>query len=184
MPAQEESSQSGGATPPPDGTLFPSSFGEDGGEPVENTSVPVVALASFWVWIGSAVAGFAGTAYALTDYGDLTNRLEGIAREQQLTATPEQLETAAQALLLGTLGAVLVLGVAQLALAGVLWTRRNWARGVLAGTAVLTLVVFVVAQELMTGSARLCLLLQALLVIVASILMLLPPSNAWFRRRA
>ena len=41
----------------------------------------------------------------------------------------------------------------------------------------LTLVVVVVAQELVSGSARLCLLFAGKLVIVASILMFLPAKQ-------
>ncbi len=149
--------------------------------------MPSQVTTSFWLWIAGFIAGLAAAAVAASGFDDLAPELAGRIREQitvnQLTIAPSQVGPLADGILLITLATVAVLVVLQLVLVGLMRGRRGWARVLLVLTVVPSVPAILVAQDLVTFRTQLGFLLQGALMILGSILMFLPDSNAWFRAR-
>lgn len=149
--------------------------------------MPDQVTTSCWLWIVGFLAGLAAAVVALTRLDELEAELkltlQDVVTSRQLSITPEQLDSVVEAVLLATLAAIVVLIVLQVLLVALLRARRGWARGLLMVTVLLSAPVLFVAQDLVTGQARLGFLLQAVLMVLGAILMYVPDSNAWYRRR-
>lgn len=86
-------------------------------------------------------------------------------------------------MLVAALGALALLTLGQLLLAVLTRGRRNGVRITLLVVSVLEIPVLLIAQELLATPRRYAVLVQAVLMVTAVVLMVLPESNAWFRRR-
>ena len=86
-------------------------------------------------------------------------------------------------MLVAALGALALLTLGQLLLAVLTRGRRNGVRITLLVVSVLEIPVLLIAQVLLATPRRYAVLVQAVLMVTAVVLMVLPESNAWFRRR-
>lgn len=144
---------------------------------------PGTVTASFWLWVASFAVGLAVVAYSLSRFDALQQSLVDTVRAEQPGLDGETLSRAADMTLYIGLGGITALVLVQLLLAVLMRARRHWARVALALSAVLALAGALLALVAVAERARAALPLQALLILVAAVLMFLPGANAWFRRR-
>ncbi|WP_222195658.1 hypothetical protein [Modestobacter italicus] len=145
---------------------------------------PRTVRTAAWAWCAASVAGLVALATAALDLAGLRQRLVDSAATADPAAEEELLREGADTTVLAVLGplaALIVLG----ALCLVLYLRRRsrWGRGLLV-LGVLTVVVDVLAQDLLTGGPeidRIAAIAQGGLIALALVLLLLPPSRAWSR---
>lgn len=137
-----------------------------------------------WCWLAGALAGAVALGAAALDLAGVRQRLVDTAAAADPTADAELLREGADTTVLAVLGPLAVLVVLGL-LCLVLHLRRRspWSRLLLA-LGLLTVVVDVLAQDLLSGGPeadRTAVLVQGALVVLALVLLLLPRSRRWAR---
>jgi len=145
---------------------------------------PWTVRAAARCWAAGALAGVVALGAAALDLAGMRQRLVDAAAAADPAADAELLREGAYTTVLAVLGplaALVVLGVLCL----VLFLRRRsvWSR-VLLVLGLLTVVVDVLAQDLLSGGPeadRVAVLTQGGLVVLALVLLLLRPSRAWSR---
>lgn len=139
---------------------------------------------SFWLWMASFVVGLLAIAYSLSRFDELHQRLADTVRAQEPGIGGELLNRAVDITLYVGLGGPAAVILLQLLLAVLMRARRNWARVLLAVLAVVGIAGAVFSLVTVAEQARVAVPLQALLIVVATVLMFLPAANTWFRQRA
>ncbi|HEX2297035.1 MAG TPA: hypothetical protein VHH34_00710, partial [Pseudonocardiaceae bacterium] len=117
-------------------------------------------------------------------FNELHQRLADDVLAQRPTIKGDLLNRAVDLTLYIGWGGITALVLMQLPFAVLMRARRNWARVLLAVLAVVGMVWAVFSLVTLAEEARLGLALQALLIVVATVLMFLPRANAWFRQPA
>ena len=137
--------------------------------------------AAFWSWVASVLVGLVAIAYSATRFDELHQRLADEVRAQQPDIGAELLNRVVDTTLsIGLAGPAVVLGV-QLLLAALMRGRRGWARVALAVVGLLGLLGAAVSLVSLAEQVRLVLPLQALLIVVGTVLMFTPSASTWFR---
>ena len=139
---------------------------------------------SSWAWLAGAAVGLLALAYSMSQLDELHRRLADSVRTQRPGIESELLDRAVGITIYVGLGGAIALILAQLLLAVLMLTGRNWARVLLVLVAVLGLAWTVFSLVTMVELVRAALPLQALIASVATVLMFQPGANSWFRRRA
>ena len=145
---------------------------------------PGTVRGAAWCWVAATLAGLAALGAAALDLAGLRQRLVDSAATADPAADPELLREGADTTVLAVLGPLAVLVVLGLACL-VLYLRRRsvWWR-VLLVLGLLTVVVDVLAQDLVSGGPevdRIATIAQGGLVVLALVLLLLRPSRRWTR---
>ncbi|MGY5883057.1 hypothetical protein [Modestobacter lacusdianchii] len=145
---------------------------------------PGTVRAAAWTWCAATLAALVALAAAALDLADLRQRLVDSAATADPAAEEELLREGADTTVLAVLGPLAVLTLLGV-LCLVLYLRRRsgWARGLLV-LGVLTIVLDVLAQDLLTGGPevdRIAAIAQGGLVALALVLLLLPASRTWSR---
>ncbi|WP_155886203.1 MULTISPECIES: hypothetical protein [Actinoalloteichus] len=163
----EPDRQPGGGMPPPP----PLSPDEDGrSQPAMPTEVRV----SFWIWIGSAVLNIVFNLLALTGLDELR---EEFRREGQANGlSPDEVDSVFNTAIGVTLVVALAIQALYVLFAFKMRDGRNWARAALTVLAVLNLLLFASA-----GGGNGMNTLFNMLPVVATVLLFLPNSNAYFQ---
>lgn len=157
-------------------------------EDVDEPMPPTLARSQFF-WLAYFIAGAVVASVALFRADELREKLRTTVLEQQPDLTEESLErvvTASIAVAVGVLVLVLVFEVLMV----VLTRQHGWARIPLVAFVVLSLpLLAVVAGVLSAGgpvyqdTILVGLVVQLVLVVIASVYMFAPSSTAWYRRR-
>lgn len=145
---------------------------------------PRPVTVSFWLWVASFVVGLLAIAYSLSRFDELHQRLADTVRAQEPGIGGELLNRAVDITLYIGLGGPTAVILLQLLLAVLMRARRNWARVLLAVLAVVGIAGAVFSLVTVAEQARVAVLVQALLIVVATVLMSLPAASTWFRQRA
>ncbi|MGH3797474.1 MAG: hypothetical protein ACRDSP_21605 [Pseudonocardiaceae bacterium] len=145
---------------------------------------PGVVRWSFWLWLGSFAVGLLAIAYSVSKVDTIRGLLENDVRAQRPGISIELLNRVVDTTLYVGLAATTAVILMQLLLAVLMRTRRNWARITLVLMGAFGLVVTVFSLVTVDEKARAALPLQALLMVIATVLMFLPSAGAWFRHRS
>lgn len=144
---------------------------------------PIAVTASFWLWLASFAVGLFMVAYSVSQFDLLYRRLAETVRARQPGIDDELLSRAVDLTLYLGLGGTTAVVLLQLLFAVLMRGRRNWARVLLVVTAAIGVAGALLSLVAMAEPARAALPLQALLILVATVLMFLPAANGWFRQR-
>lgn len=157
--------------------------------PIVKPVVPSGAIkASRYLWFASFVAGIMVVLFAFLARSNQTDRIQDVIRDLDPDRNEDTLETAANIVLWGSLGAVGVVLLVELALLFSMLRGRGWIRFVQLPVLLLHAVVAVVADGLIVGDdvdgvfLRALLAAQLLLAVAGFCASFLPGTRAWFRR--
>ncbi|WP_374947893.1 hypothetical protein [Agreia sp.] len=181
---------------PPDKRPRPSSSPPPRPVMSDNTSAPIIRpvlpsgaiQASRYLWFGSFVAGVMVALFAFLARSNQTDRIQDVIRDLDPDRDADTLETAANIVLWGSLGAVLVVLLVELALLFSMLRGRGWIRFVQLPMLVVHAIVAIVADALIVGDdvdgvfLRALLAAQLLLAVAGFLASFLPGTRAWFRR--
>lgn len=138
---------------------------------------------SYWLWMVSFAIGLLVIGYSVLRFDQLHELLAEQVRAQRPDIGADLLNRIVDITLATGLGGSTGIIVVQLLFAVLMRARRNWARVLLAVTAVFGLVGLGFSLVTVDKRAQLALPVQALLVIAAIVLMFVPSAGAWFRNR-
>ena len=145
---------------------------------------PGAVRVAAWCWVAGALAGVVALAAAALDLTGVRQRLIDSAAAADPAADQELLRQGADTTVLAVLGPLAVLVVLGLCCLVLHLRRRSvWSRLLLV-LGLLTVVVDVLAQDLLSGGPevdRTAVLVQGALVVLALVLLLLRPARAWAR---
>lgn len=141
---------------------------------------PRVVDVSYWLWLGACLVGMITVTATLVYFSRLQADMLSIVDQQfpqEMPETREQVATAAVAILIGT-GVLIVL--VQMTLAIVLRSGRGWARFALVVFGLLGAVYGAAAVGATPMVTKAGLLATIALMLIATVLMFLPPARSWF----
>jgi hypothetical protein len=144
--------------------------------------------ASRYLWFASFVAGIMVALFAFLSRTNQTERIQDVIHDLDPDRDADTLETAANIVLWGSLGAVIVVLLVELAMLFSMLRGRGWVRFLQLPMLVVHAIVAVVADALIVGEdvdgifLRALLAAQLLLAIAALCASFLPGTRAWFRR--
>ena len=145
---------------------------------------PGTVRAAAWCWAAGALAGAVALGAAALDLAGVRQRLVDAAAAADPAADAELLREGADTTVLAVLGPLAALVVLGLLCLGLYLRRRSmWSRALLV-LGLLTVLVDVLAQDLLSGGPktdRVAVLAQGGLVVLALVLLFLRPSRAWSR---
>ena len=143
-----------------------------------------------WLWIAAGIIPVLGLVAALTRFTEIGEHLREAARTADPGATAEAISRAAGVTVLAALLALAVPVIVQIVLALLMVNRRGWARILLAIVGLLGLPVAVIAFGALSDESpqtqrnlEIGISLQAVLIVLATVLMFLPAANRWFSGR-
>lgn len=143
---------------------------------------------SRYLWIGSFVAGLMVVFFAFLSRNNQTERIQEVIRDLDPDRSEDTLEAAANIVLWGSLGAVIVVLLIELVLMAAMLRPRGWIRFVQLPFLVVHAGVMIIADALIVGEdadgayLAALLLAQLLLAVAALIASFLPGTRAWFHR--
>jgi hypothetical protein len=163
--------------------------------PLDRLPVPAPrsVIASLWIWIISCLVPLVAIIYSVTRLDDVRAHLRATAMIEDPSATAESLDRVVNVTMWIALAALAVPVVVEIILAIVMANRRNWARVLLLLAGLLGIPAAAIAFGALSDDAAasknnlaIGIAVQALLVVVAIVLMFVPSANHWFRtsRRA
>lgn len=151
-------------------------------------SIPSVMRISVWSWIGSGIiaAGTLGFAALRFEQRRAGLRADVLARDPSLG--PAQLNGVVLFFLLAGFVGLALPAILQVVLALVMSRGRNWARVLLTAVAVVSLPAIVIAGGTLAGPGsivanyvQLGTVAMVVAMLIALVLMYLPPANRWLR---
>lgn len=155
-------------------------------KPVERSGAITV---SRFLWIASFVAGLMVVFFAFLSRNNQTERIQGVLRDLEPARAESTLESAANVVLWGSLGAVAVVLLVELILMFAMLKPRGWVRFVQIPMLAINVAVTLIAAGLIVGDdadgVYLAVLLgaQLLLAVAASVASFMPGTRAWFHRQ-
>jgi len=151
---------------------------------------PRSVIASLWSWIASCLVPLAAIAYSITRLDDVRATLRATAVVESPDATAESLDEVVDVTIWIALAALAAPAVIVTILALLMVNRRNWARILLLLFGLISVPAAAIAFGALSDDAvasknnlAIGIAVQALLVLIASVLMFLPSANLWFRTR-
>jgi hypothetical protein len=151
---------------------------------------PRCVVASTWIWIASCLVPLLAIIYSVTRLDDVRAHIHATAVIEDPTATAESLDRVVNVTMWIALAALAVPAVVEIVLALLMVNRRNWARVLLLLVGLLGIPAAAIAFGALSDDAAasknnlaIGIAVQALLVVVAIVLMFLPSANHWFRSR-
>ena len=151
---------------------------------------PRSVLSSLWAWIAGCLVPLAAIAYSVTRLDDVRANLRATAVMESPDATAASLDEVVDVTIWIALAALAAPAVIVIILALLMVNRRNWARILLLLVGLISVPSAAIAFGALSDDAMasknnltIGIGLQALLVLIASVLMFLPSANLWYRTR-
>lgn len=151
---------------------------------------PRSVIASTWIWITSCLVPLAAIIYSVTRLDQVRAHIHATAVAEDPAATAESLGRVVDVTMWVALGALAVPVVVEIVLAVLMVNRRNWARVLLLLIGLIGIPAAAIAFGALSDDAAasrnnlaIGIAAQALLVVVAIVLMFLPSANHWFASR-
>jgi hypothetical protein len=150
----------------------------------EEDSRPWAVPAAACLVFGAVAAGLAAMAAMAADGTGLRDRLTAAATKGDASASEDLVRSGVRTTLLLLFGTQTVLAVLLLIGAALFLRRLQWARWALFGTAVVTLAVAALAQDVVSGGReldRLAFVVEGGLLVLAGVLLFSRRVGAWLR---
>ena len=141
---------------------------------------PRVIEFSYWLWVGACLVTMITAIVTLRSFEELKAMILAIVERQYPAETAVTREKVAAATVATVIGAGVLIAVVQLAFGLVMRSGRGWARFVLAGLTILGGLYSVAVFDTAPTISRAGILGSAALVVIALVLMFLPPARKWF----
>lgn len=151
---------------------------------------PASVVTSMWLWIASGLVPVLGLVYSLTRFTEVSEHLKEAARVADPAASADAIDKVANVTALIAMLALAVPVILQIVFALLMVNGRSWARFMLIFVGVLELPAAAIAfgalsdeGEQTQNNLEIGIGIQAVLVLLAIVLMFLPGANLWYRER-